>query len=145
MAKKMKVIEVNGKPQLREYFDREDIIKMLNDAFDDLEGSIKRKDEVIESQAREIDRPNDEKLADAIRENEMLKEKISELYKNSLYVLSAEDRKKSQEFWSEHRKVCAGKGRHMEWVIYGTGIGSCLEYRCKTCGEKIDLTDISKW
>lgn len=145
MAKKMKMMKVNGKPQLVEYFDREDIMKMLNDTFDDLEDSIKRKDEVIESQAREIDRPNDEKLADAIRENEVLKEKISELYKNSLYMLSDEDRRKSHEFWDEHRKTCPGKGRYMEWAVWGTGIGSCIEYRCKHCGEKIDLTDVDSW
>lgn len=94
---------------------------------------------------RELDRPTDEALADAHAQIIELKEKVEKMQRNSLYVMSEEQKTKSYEWWKEHRKTCPGKGRHMEWAIIGTGLGDCLYYRCIHCEDSIDLTDTSNW
>lgn len=145
MTKRMKVVKVDGEIKLVDLFGREELMQEINKYLDDIEDTLAKRDKTIKEQKAQLEKPTDEKLTEALAKIKSLEQKIEKLYRESLYLLSEEDRKKSHEFWKEHRKECPGKARSMEWVVTGTGIGDALEYRCKHCGATLDLTDVSRW
>lgn len=139
MKKTMKYVD--GELVFMQEHDRDEFIGIVNTLYDRLED----KDKKIYVLEERLKRPTDEALAEAHEIIAALREENKKLQRDSLYMLSESDREKSHRFWEEHRKTCAGKGRYMEWIVTGTGLGMCLEYKCKHCGEGIDLTDIDSW
>lgn len=138
-AKKMKIID--GKLTLVDIHDREEVIKVVNEVFDQLDDKTKENLEL----KRKLEKPTEDKLAEMKAELDMVKAELQKAHKNSLYILSEKDKETAHQFWLEHREVCPNKGRNMVYVVWGTGIGNCIEYGCRVCGDMVDLTDASIW
>ena len=96
-------------------------------------------------------------VADEIKETNLFKEtnqKINKQDKTDLFYLTTREMEKIREWDDEHRKTCpiikdtnrhSGiLGRRLVFQFTSTGIGSIIKVKC-TCGEEIDITDVSTW
>lgn len=99
-SKTLRFDKESGKMISRTEYDREEFVGMVNVLYDRLE----EKDELIRLLREALDRPNDERLADAHATIRELKEEYRKLWQNSLIVLSQEEMDAKDIFVSNHFK-----------------------------------------
>lgn len=112
--------EIESREIFRRQLDTHDIYRGVARLEETIERLEKRNKELSEA----LNAPTDEKLADAYDEIKSLEDKLGELRRKSLYVLTDKEKEDAHKFWEEHRKVCPRKGRVMHWILTGTGIGT---------------------
>lgn len=85
----------------------------------------------------------DEKFKD--EELKRLKEELDFYKRNSLVVLSDEQRERAKEFQHEHYKKCETGHRSFVYTVTPTNVITIVELRCPKCGEIIDVSNYNEW
>lgn len=138
-VKKMKIVD--GKLTVIEMQDREEVVKTINSIFDEID-DLKTQNALLR---KELAKPKDEQLLKLKLQLEETKAELSKVKSDALYIFSEKDKAVIHDFWLEHRDKCPVEGKNMAFVVWGTGIGDCVEYGCRVCGDVVDLTDTSRW
>ena len=138
-VKKMKIVD--GKLTVIEMQDREEVVKTVNSIFDEID-DLKTQNALLR---KELARPKDEQILKLKLQLEEVKAELSKVKSDALYIFSEKDKAAIHDFWLEHREKCPAEGKSMAYVVWGTGIGDCIEYGCRICGDVIDLTDTRRW
>lgn len=84
----------------------------------------------------------DEKFKD--EELKRLKEELDFYKRNSLVVLSDEQRERAKEFQHEHYKKCETGHRSFVYTVTPTNVITIVELRCPKCGEIIDVSNYNE-
>lgn len=84
----------------------------------------------------------DEKFKD--EELKKLKEELDFYKRNSLVVLSDEQRERAKEFQHEHYKKCETGHRSFVYTVTPTNVITIVELRCPKCGEIIDVSNYNE-
>ena len=87
------------------------------------------------------------KIKDEKFENEeikRLKEELDFYKRNSLVVLSDEQRERAKEFQHEHYKKCETGHRSFVYTVTPTNVITIVELRCPKCGEIIDVSNYNE-
>lgn len=122
----------NGKFKLKQ-------IRPLDKIIEDLKNHVEyitEENKQLESKIEELKNLNRDK------EIERLKEELNQTHKDSIYILSKEQKQKIKEFKEEHNCHEIGKDRY-SLIITSNELFDAIEIKCNICGQSEDLTDWS--
>lgn len=117
------------------------ILKMSKSKFNKNLEDIREYVEYLEGSNREL--RNEMKNFRAEDEIKILEDRNRELVRNSIHILSTEEKEEYDKFCDEHRTKC--ERVYTSYVITGTGIGTNIAVKCNICGEEKDITDYTNW
>lgn len=86
-----------------------------------------------------------EKIREFKQEEEIkaLQEEIDRLRSGSLAILTEKESQDAKAFSKEHYETC--ENFYMEYILVGTGIGTAISVKCKTCKKEKNITDMDNW
>ena len=116
--------------------------KDIKDTLKELETQIDILQEDKEDCRKAYLKIKDEKFKD--EELKRLKEELDFYKRNSLVVLSDEQRERAKEFQHEHYKKCETRHRSFVYTVTPTNVITIVELRCPICGEIIDVSNYNE-
>ena len=116
--------------------------KDIKDILKELETQIDILQEDKEDYRQAYLEVKDEKFKD--EEVKRLKEELDFYKRNSLVVLSDEQKERADNFIHEHYKKCETEYRSFVYSVTPTNVITIVELRCPKCGEIIDVTNYGK-
>lgn len=116
--------------------------KDIKDSLKELESQIDMLQDDKEYYRRLYVEVRDEKFKD--EELKRLKEELDFYKRNSLVVLSDEQRERAKEFQHEHYKKCETGHRSFVYTVTPTNVITIVELRCPICGEIIDVSNYNE-
>lgn len=116
--------------------------KDIKDTLKELETQIDILQEDKEDCRKAYLKIKDEKFKD--EELKRLKEELDFYKRNSLVVLSDEQRERAKEFQHEHYKKCETGHRSFVYTVTPTNVITIVELRCPICGEIIDVSNYNE-
>lgn len=116
--------------------------KDIKDSLKELESQIDMLQDDKEYYRRLYVEVRDEKFKD--EEIKRLKEELDFYKRNSLVVLSDEQRERAKEFQHEHYKKCETGHRSFVYTVTPTNVITIIELRCPKCGEIIDVSNYNE-
>ena len=117
--------------------------KNIKDTLKELETQIDMLQDDKEYYRRLYVEVRDEKFKD--EELKKVKEELEFYKRNSLVVLSDEQRERAKEFQHEHYKKCETGPRSFVYTVTPTNVITIVELRCPKCGEIIDVSNYNEW
>ena len=117
--------------------------KNIKDTLKELETQIDMLQDDKEYYRRLYVEVRDEKFKD--EELKKVKEELEFYKRNSLVVLSDEQRERAKEFQHEHYKKCETGHRSFVYTVTPTNVITIVELRCPKCGEIIDVSNYNEW
>lgn len=116
--------------------------KDIKDTLKELETQIDILQEDKEDCRKAYLKIKNEKFKD--EELKRLKEELDFYKRNSLVVLSDEQRERAKEFQHEHYKKCETGHRSFVYTVTPTNVITIVELRCPICGEIIDVSNYNE-
>ncbi len=116
--------------------------KNIKDTLKELETQIDMLQDDKEYYRRLYVEVRDEKFKD--EELKKVKEELEFYKRNSLVVLSDEQRERAKEFQHEHYKKCETGHRSFVYTVTPTNVITIVELRCPKCGEIIDVSNYNE-
>lgn len=85
-----------------------------------------------------------QQLRDYSKDEEIqkLKEEIYDMRLHSISIMSELEKDRADVFASHHAVSCKSG---MQYIVYGTGIGTHTTVKCRKCQEEQDITDYEGW
>ncbi|AGI11804.1 hypothetical protein X915_gp159 [Bacillus phage vB_BanS-Tsamsa] len=75
-------------------------------------------------------------------EIQKLKEEIYDMRLHSISIMSELEKDRADVFASHHAVSCKSG---VQYIVYGTGIGTHTTVKCRKCQEEQDITDYEGW
>lgn len=123
--------EKDGKPIIKREIDLDSMFQELKEYIKDMET---RNEELRDK----LNNYNKDK------EIQRYQNELTNVRRNSLYILNNKEKELVNEFRKEHYKKC-GKSSRIEYILNPTEIGTGIDIRCSRCGCKKDITDYKEW
>lgn len=123
--------EKDGKPIIKREIDLDSMFQELKEYIKDMET---RNEELRDK----LNNYNKDK------EIQRYQNELTNVRRNSLYILNNKEKELVNEFRKEHYKKC-GKSSRIEYILNPTEIGTGIGIRCSRCGCKKDITDYKEW